>query len=79
MPVKSLRLFMLWRLAVGLVGREILVVGVEQIGMPFDDEQVFSVFDFGLMREIEAARQQCGMVDQHNLAVGDGMLGIDER
>src|SRR6266851_1164119 len=65
------------RLAVRFVLREIRTIGFEQFGMAFDDEHVLGVFHLGLVREIEAAGDQNPAVDDHDLVVGDGVLGVD--
>ena len=69
----------LGRLAMLLVRGEILAVGLDQLGLAFDDKQVFGVFMLGLVGEIEAARDQGAPVDNHDFIVGDGVMGINER
>ena len=44
-----------------------------------DDQQVLGVVLFGSRREVEAARNDGLAVDDHDLVVGDGVLGVDLR
>ena len=57
---------------------EVCLVGGEQLRVAVDHEQVFGVARLGLLREIEAARDDRPPVDKDHLDVGDRMLGIDE-
>jgi type 1 glutamine amidotransferase len=67
------------RLAVRLVGGEAFVVGLEQVRMTLDDQQVLGVLCLRLVREIKATRDQRPFIDDHDLVVSDGVLGIDVR
>ena len=64
---------------VRLVRLEIPVVSVDQVRVALDDQQVLRVFRLGLMGEVEAAGDERGAVDEHDLVVGDGVVGVDER
>ena len=47
--------------------------------MALDDDEVLGVVRFGARREIEAAGDDRSAVDQHDLVVGDGVMGVDDR
>ena len=59
------------------VFEEALAIQVEQLGMPFDDQQVFRVLMLRLVCEVEAARDERGLVDNDDFVVRDGMIVVD--
>jgi len=73
------RLAVAGRLAVGFVLGEGRAIGFEQIGLALDDEHVLGIFNFRLVREIEAAGNQHAAVDDNDFVVGDGVLSVDVR
>src|SRR5436190_17088817 len=67
------------RLAVCAVALKVLPISLGQLGVPLDDDEVLGVFMLGLIGEIEAARDDSAVVDNHHFVMGDGVFGVDER
>src|ERR1700730_17323647 len=65
------------RFAMGLVVKEIIAIALDQVTVALEDQQVLGVFTLRLVGEVEAARYDHLLVNNHDLVMCDGVLGID--
>src|SRR5438132_10119313 len=65
--------------AMGFVLKKILVVSTDQLGTVPDHHQVLGVLVLGRPSQVETAGDQDSPIDDEDLVVSDGMLGVDER
>src|SRR4051794_28642620 len=61
------------------MGGEVLAVGVDQVGMAPNHQQVLGVLFLGLGGEVETAGEEGLAVEKHDLVVSDGVMRVNER
>ncbi len=77
-PALGFRFTHLGGFAMGLVMKKVVAIAAKQFRIPLYNQEVFRVFPFGLVGEVETAGNQRLLVDNHDFVVGDGVVGIDE-
>jgi len=66
-------------LTMRLVCPKALAIRLQKFGVSLEYEQILGIFDFRLMREIEAAGDERPPIDDHDLIVRDRVMSIDRR
>src|SRR5258708_7848045 len=59
--------------------KEVVAIALHQVAMASKDEQVFGVFSFRLIGEVETACDYHFLIDKHDLVMGDSVIGVNER